>query len=142
MKKILIRLQIITLVVTLLGYIAYDKFSSNLDISLAKNTENVKENIEKIIDVELPHIAEIESYDNLDRGASSFDVYNYQITFADSLSPQKRQEFEELCTSNPKCSKEDSVYIYEEGNQDEGSIACYISTTKLYIEYMESEDAG
>ena len=54
-------------------------------------------NIEKIVKVDLPDIAYSESWDNLDRSASRWDVYEHHGEFVEELSYESTMAMDELC---------------------------------------------
>ena len=45
--------------------------------------------IERIVKADLPEIVEVESRDNLDRGASRWDVYMHRVQFGEALSEER-----------------------------------------------------
>ena len=71
------------------------------------------DNIEKIVKVDLPEIASVESENNLDRGASRWDTYIHSGQFAEELSEETIKAIEKLCVADRShWCKEEEYYAY------------------------------
>ena len=71
------------------------------------------DNIEKIVKVDLPEIASVESENNLDRGASKWDTYIHSGQFTEELSEESIKAIEELCVADRShWCKEEEYYAY------------------------------
>ena len=103
-------------------------------------------NIEKIVKVDLPDIAFSESWDNLDRSASRWDVYEHHGEFVEELSYESTMAMDELCQIDSLRWRktEDGIYCY----YDEGGIDglyhvwCIISQDTFTISYEVDETEG
>ena len=94
--------------------------------------------------IDLPKVAEAESWDNYDRGASRWDCLEHVIRFENSLSDKTVTKLDRLCERNQRWSKEENpngtIYEYRserEWNSDlyffkEWYLLCF-STTNLSI---------
>lgn len=81
--------------------------TSNHDLAAAPD------NIEKIVKVDLPEIASVESENNLDRGASKWDTYIHSGQFTEELSEESIKAIEELCVADRShWCKEEEYYAY------------------------------
>lgn len=105
------------------------------------------QNIEKTIKIDLPDFAKTEYEDNLDRGASRWDVYIHRVTFAEELSEECIEKLEKRCTTDSKHWKklaEQDCYLYtdEKGIDELYSVSCHIYKDCCTIDYTISEDEG
>lgn len=107
---------------------------------LAKNPYDV----EKIIGVELPDIACVESDDNMDRTTSCWDCYTHYVQFSEPLSAESISKLNALCESDPvhwSARAGEDYYLYI----DDGelySISCYIYDDHAYVDYVVEETEG
>lgn len=111
--------------------------------NLAKEASN----IEKIIKVDLPNIADSESTNNIDRCASRWDIFDHSIQFAEELSDDCVKELERLCESDSEhWSKNETEGFY--AYRDEGGIDnlyevwCQIHRGHATLTYTIDEDEG
>ena len=105
------------------------------------------DNIEKILKLDLPDIAEVESTNNLDRGASRWDWYEHSIRFEQEISDECIAELKLRCLRDSKhwtMNEKSGPYIYsDEGGIDElYSIFCEIHKDRAVLSYEVSEDEG
>lgn len=105
------------------------------------------DNIDRIVDLDLPEIGRYESADNLDRGASRFDCYEHTIWFTEELSEECIAEMEQRCTEDSehwsKCSATDCYEYWDGGDVDElYCVSCLIYKDRAYVSYIISEDEG
>ena len=105
------------------------------------------DNIEKIVKVDLPEIASVESENNLDRGASRWDIYEHNGKFIHELSEDTITTLDELClTDSLHWHKANSRIVYSYYN--EGGIDglyhvfCLISHDGFTINYEVDESEG
>ena len=132
---------VIVLAVTVLIVVLVSQIPSHH--KMAKDPKNV----EKIVPVELPDIMDIKSEDNLDRGASRWDVFTHRCQFADELSEEHILAFEELCAIDTvHWHKNEQIGYYKYSN-DGGIdalyfIDCYIYNDHSYVEYSVDESEG
>ena len=103
--------------------------------------------IERIVKVDLPEIVEVESEDNLDRGASRWDVYMHNVQFGDILSEESIKKLERLCRTDSlhwRKNAEEGYYHYTaEGGVDElYAIDCEIHHDHAHWDYMVDESEG
>ena len=103
--------------------------------------------IERIVKVDLPEILEVESEDNLDRGASRWDVYTHRVQFGDTLSEESIKELDRLCHNDSlhwQKNTEERYYRYTaEGGVDElYAIDCEIHHDYAYLTYTVDESEG
>ena len=103
--------------------------------------------IERIVKVDLPEIVEVESEDNLDRGASRWDVYMHRVQFGDTLSEESIKKLDRLCRTDSlhwQKNHEEGYYRYTaEGGVDElYAIDCEIHCDHAYMDYMVDESEG
>lgn len=105
-------------------------------------------NIEKIIRLDLPDIASVESWDNLERGSSCWDCFQHCSHFADSLSEDCIDQLETLCrTDSIHWHKDNSLGIYEYlddawNRGDIFCICCRIYEDHACVEYYVDEVEG
>ena len=103
--------------------------------------------IERIVKVDLPEIVEVESEDNLDRGASRWDVYTHRVQFGDTLSEESIKKFDRLCRTDSLHwlkNAEEGYYRYTaEGGVDElYAIDCVLYRDHAHWDYMVDESEG
>ena len=103
--------------------------------------------IERIVKVDLPKIVEVESEDNLDRGASRWDVYTHRVQFGEALSEESTKNLDRLCRTDSLHwlkNAEEGYYRYTaEGGVDElYAIDCEIHHDYAYLTYMVDESEG
>lgn len=119
-------------------------FMSNYHHRRARNHEKLL----KELHVDLPVIAEVETSDNYDRGASRWDCHEYWITFDDEFSDRTLKKFERRCRANKHWTKElddnnNPVYVYRsepEWESDTYFYTCRFKNDKCQIEYYIDED--
>lgn len=99
--------------------------------------------------IDLPKVAEAESWDNYDRGASRWDCLEHVIRFENSLSDKTVTKLDRLCERNRRWSKEENpngtIYEYRserEWNSDLYFFSCRLQDDKAWIEYYIDEDEG
>ena len=103
--------------------------------------------IEKIVKLDLPDIAQVESEDNMDRGTSRWDLYVHRGRFSESLSVESIESMEMLCLADSvHWSKNESegCYVYnDEGGIDElYSVSCSIYADRFVTSYFVDESEG
>lgn len=103
------------------------------------------DNIEKIVKVDLPEIASVESENNLDRGASRWDTYIHSGQFTEELSEESIKAIEELCvTDRSHWCKEEEYYAYFDrgGIDDLYYVTCIIYDDHFNLTYEVDESEG
>ena len=103
--------------------------------------------IERIVKVDLPEIVEVESEDNLDRGASRWDVYTHRVQFGDTLSEEIIKELDRLCRTDSlhwqKNTEERYCRYTAEGGVDElYAIDCVLYRDHAHWDYTVDESEG
>ena len=103
--------------------------------------------IERIVKVDLPDIVEVESEDNMDRGASRWDVYMHRVQFGEALSEESIKKLERLCRTDSlhwRKNAEERYYRYTaEGGVDElYAIDCEIHHDHAHLTYTVDESEG
>ena len=103
--------------------------------------------IERIVKVDLPEIVEVESEDNLDRGASRWDVYTHTVQFGDTLSEESIKKLDRLCHNDSLHwlkNAEEGYYRYTaEGGVDElYAIDCVLYHDHAHWDYTVDESEG
>ena len=103
--------------------------------------------IGRIVKADLPEIVEVESEDNLDRGASRWDVYMHRVQFGEALSEESIKKLDRLCRTDSlhwRKNHEEAYYRYTaEGGIDElYAIDCEIHHDYAYLTYMVDESEG
>ena len=103
--------------------------------------------IERIVKVDLPEIVEVESEDNLDRGASRWDVYTHRVQFGDTLSEESIKELDQRCYTDSLHwlkNAEEGYYRYTaEGGVDElYAIDCVLYHDHAHWDYTVDESEG
>ena len=111
--------------------------------NLAQNPNKV----DKIVHVDLPDLTNIESEDNLDRGASRWNYFEHSADFEHPLTAKTIKKLDKLCkTDSEHWSKDKSegCYIYSDagGIDDLYSVSCYIYNDHVYIYYIIDETEG
>ena len=104
-------------------------------------------NLEKIVKVDLPDIESCESFNNLDRGASRWDVFEHRGKFVNELSDETIMTLDDLCLTDSlhwRKAVDKNVYsYYDEGGIDElYSVFCLISKEGFTLEYEVDESEG
>ena len=103
------------------------------------------DNIEKIVKVDLPEIASVESENNLDRGASKWDTYIHSGQFTEELSEESIKAIEELCvTDRSHWCKEEEYYAYFDRGGIDGLyyVTCIIYDDHFKLTYEVDESEG
>ena len=103
--------------------------------------------IERIVKLDLPEIVEVESEDNLDRGASRWDVYTHRVQFGEALSEESTKNLDRLCRTDSLHwlkNAEEGYYRYTaEGGVDElYTIDCEIHHDHAHWDYTVDESEG
>ena len=103
--------------------------------------------IERIVKLDLPEIVEVESEDNLDRGASRWDVYTHLVQFGESLSEESIRKLDRLCRTDGEHwqkNAEEGYYRYTaEGGVDElYAIDCVLYHDHAHWDYTVDESEG
>lgn len=96
----------------------------------------------------LPEVADADSSDNYDRGASRWDCHEYWVTFDEEYSDRTIRKFERRCRSNTHWEKElddynNPIYVYRsepEWQSDTYFYTCRFENGKCQIEYYIDED--
>lgn len=78
--------------------------------------------------------------DNMERGSSSWNVYEYIVEFEHPLGEEFIKTLDTKCSLRTDWNKEDSIYHFQE-SKEEYSINVYIEPSKksMDIEYMWEE---
>ena len=103
--------------------------------------------IERIVKVDLPEIVEVGSEDNLDRGASRWDVYTHRVQFGEALSEESIKKLDRLCHNDSQHwqkNAEEGYYRYTaEGGVDElYAIDCVLYHDHAHWDYTVDESEG
>ena len=104
-------------------------------------------NLEKIVKVDLPDIAFVESEDNSDRGASRWDTFDHRGKFVCELSEETIMILDDLCRTDSlhwRKAQDRNVYsYYDEGGIDElYHVFCLIGHDGFTIDYEVEESEG
>ena len=104
-------------------------------------------NLEKIVKVDMPDIAFCESDNNLDRGASSWDVFEHRGKFIFELPEETIIALDNKCRADSlhwRKARDRSVYsYYDEGGVDGlYHVFCLISNEGFTINYEVDESEG
>jgi hypothetical protein len=102
-------------------------------------------NIEKIVKVDLPDIAFVESEYNLDRGASRWDIYIHSGQFAEELSEECIKAINELCVADRShwCKEEEYYAYFDRGGIDDlYFVTCIIYHDHFKLTYEVDESEG
>lgn len=126
---------------TLIAVLALILHTSHHDLAKDPN------NLSRIVRVDLPSIAELESEDNLSRGASRWNVYHHSGRFVEELSEATIRELDDLCVTDSlhwRKNLENESYIYsDEGGIDElYFVTSLISKDKFVLTYEVDESEG
>lgn len=103
------------------------------------------DNIEKILKVDLPEIASVESENNLDRGASKWDTYIHSGQFTEELSEESIKAIEELCVADRShwCKEEEYYAYFDRGGIDDlYLVTCIIYHDHFKLTYEVDESEG
>ena len=103
------------------------------------------DNIEKIVKVDLPEIASVESENNLDRGASKWDTYIHSGQFTEELSEESIKAIEELCVADRShwCKEEEYYAYFDRGGIDDlYLVTCIIYHDHFKLTYEVDESEG
>ena len=103
--------------------------------------------IEKIVKLNLPDIAHVESEDNLDRGTSRWDVYVHRGQFCEPLSEESIEIMKTLCLADSlhwRKNEWEGCYMYndEGGIDDLYSVSCSIYDDRFVMAYYVDESEG
>ena len=103
--------------------------------------------VEKIVKVDLPDIAQVESEDNMCRGTSRWDMYVHRGQFGESLSEESIETMEALCQADSvRWSKNDveGCYVYNDEGGIDGlySVSCSIYRDRFVTAYYVDESEG
>ena len=103
--------------------------------------------IEKIVKVDLPDIAFVESENNLDRSASRWDIFEHRGKFICELTEETTTTLDNLCQTDSlhwRKAQDRSVYsFYDEGGIDGlYNVFCLISNDGFTTLYEIDEDEG
>ena len=103
--------------------------------------------IEKIVKLDLPDIAQVESEDNMGRGSSRWDLYVHRGRFSESLSVESIEIMETLCLADSvhwSKNEREGCYVYnDEGGIDElYSVSCSIYADRFVTSYFVDESEG
>lgn len=146
------KLKLIKAIFIILGcYLAFCLvFRTNYHHRTAADYQKIIDNLH----VKLPDIADVESWDNYDRGASRWDCLEYVITFATPLSEKTIKQLERKAARSwnkwyRECRQTSMLYTYrseESWDSDAYFYQCVIvddlekENDYLYIEYYIDED--
>jgi hypothetical protein len=104
-------------------------------------------NLEKIVKVDMPDIAFVESENNLSRSASRWDIYEHKGKFIHELSEDTITALDELCLTDSlhwhKANNRVVYSYYNEGGIDGlYHVFCLISHDGFTINYEVDESEG
>ena len=104
-------------------------------------------NIKRIVGVNLPDIAFVESENNLDRSASRWDIFEHRGKFICELSEETIIALDNMCRTDSlhwRKARDRSVYsYYDEGGVDGlYHVFCLISNEGFTINYEVDESEG
>lgn len=105
-------------------------------------------NIEKITKFDLPDIASVESWNNLERGTSRWDLFGHVSVFAEELSDECIQQLEIKCQTDTiywHKDKRTGCYEYLDDAWNRGGIyciCCHIYKDHSNVEYYVVEEEG
>ena len=104
-----------------------------LYLLLFGNQATTPDQIARKVGIRLPAYQIIMADDNMDRTASSWSDYYYEIQFEESLSEKYLQKVEKL----KNCSREGNTYTIEKESPDEwaGYIKIYPEENRATLEY-------
>ncbi len=124
MKRVIIPATILGIVVVLI---------LGLFLLLFGNQATTPDQIARKVGIRLPAYQIIMADDNMDRTASSWSDYYYEIQFEESLSEKYLQKVEKL----KNCSREGNTYTIKKESPDEwaGYIKLYPEENRATLEY-------
>ena len=105
-------------------------------------------NIEKITKIDLPDIASVESWNNLKRGSSRWDLFEHRFEFSEKLSDECIHQLEIKCQTDSIHWHKGSAsgrYEYLDDAWNRGDIyciSCRIYEDHAYVEYYVDELEG
>jgi hypothetical protein len=100
-----------------------------------------------IVNLRLPEIADYEYDDNLDRGTSRWDFYEYHAFFAENISEECIAEMERRCVEDSEHwskNEAEGYYLFTDYGGVDGlyEVGCAIYEDQAYVGYLVSEDEG
>ena len=100
-----------------------------------------------IVNLHLPDIAESECDDNLDRGTSRWDFYEYRAFFTENISEECIAEMERRCEEDSKHWRKDEaegcfIFVDNGGVDELYEVSCAIYKDQAHVGYLVSEDEG
>jgi hypothetical protein len=100
-----------------------------------------------IVNLHLPDIAEYEYGDNLDRGTSRWNFFEYSALFAEEISEQYIEEMERRCVEDSEHWSKDEeegyyMYIDTDDADDLYEVGCVIYKDRAHVGYLIDEDEG
>lgn len=100
-----------------------------------------------IVNLRLPEIVDYEYDDNLERGTSRWDNYEYHAFFAENISEECIAEMERRCVEDSEHwskNEAEGYYLYvDSGGVDElYEVGCAIYEDQAHVGYIVSEDEG
>lgn len=105
-------------------------------------------NIEKITKIDLPDITSVESWNNLKRGSSRWDLFEHRFKFSEKLSAECIHQLEIKCQTDSIRWHKGSAsgryeYLDDAWNRgDTYCISCHIYEDHAYIDYYVDELEG
>ena len=97
-------------------------------------------NIEEITKIDLPDITSVESWNNLERGSSGWDLYGHHSVFAEKLSDECIHQLEIKCQTDTIYWHKDEMsgcYEYLDDAWNRGGIYCI--SCRIYDDYAAVE---
>lgn len=122
--------------ILLIGYVVWPSYHD-----LATDPHKVG----AIVNLNLPDVAEYEYEDNLDRGTSHWDYFEYHATFAEEISEACIAEMERRCIEDSEhWSKSESgdYYTFADMDGELYEVGCAIYKDRVYVAYLIDEDEG
>ena len=103
--------------------------------------------IERVVEVDLPEIVQVESEDNLDRGTSRWDVYTHQGQFGEPISKESIDKLDRLCQTDSEHWRRDEEkgyyqYTDEGGVDDLYEVSCTLYADHFVVGYTVDESEG
>ena len=76
--------------------------------------------------------------DNLERGASAWDCYDYSLKIKDDPQALKSQ-LDELVAKHENWTFQDGQYVFNKEKEDSWDLSIYVNlhNSEIHIEYME-----
>ena len=104
-------------------------------------------NLDKILKVDLPDVANVESENDLSRGASRWDVYIHHGLFSEELSGECIRKMDELCVTDTlhwQKGLDKGYYSYSDEGGIDGLyfVTCTIYNDKFVLIYEVDESEG